>query len=235
MGHIITLCLNSFRRFIDGCGTLPRQWDPQPCCPHLVRCGNSSLWGRGRGLPVAHSEAHCAIFEQMRSSVRPALTPSREHCQTTRRFQPESHQARSFRLSRLTFFDHFSIQNAVLDLGIVESLQPCLCQKHPRTSMIVRAWGTTISGLPGYLLSHTLNRQPRENSCLRTRISGEVSLPRIFAISRLRCSLPILSIDVSKGTLTHPNGLASRTTVPTGRVSCGHTSIMQRPTLIDVI
>ena len=84
---------------------------------------------------------------------------------------------------------------AMFDFGIVESLHPCLCQKHPRTSIIVFALGITMSGLPLNRLSHTLNRQPQANSRLRTIISGNVSLPRIFAITRLRCSVVNVSIS----------------------------------------
>ena len=130
----------------------------------------------------------------MRSSVRSVLAPSSAHCQTIIRFQPASRHAASLRRSRLTFFDHFSIQKAMLDFGIVESLQPCLCQKHPRTSIMVFAFGITMSGLPLNLLSHTLKRQPHENSRLRTRISGKVSLPRIRDISLLLCSCVMRSI-----------------------------------------
>ena len=57
-------------------------------------------------------------------------------------------------MSRLTFFDHFSIQNFTFDLGMVAALQPCRCQKHPRTSMIVFALGIKaiclILGAMGY-------------------------------------------------------------------------------------
>ena len=163
--------------------------------PNLLEYGSSSLCGIRRDLPEAHSSLHAATLEQMRSSTRSALTPSRAHCQTIIRFQPASRHAASLRLSRLTFFDHFSIQKAMFDFGIVESLHPCLCQKHPRTSIIVFALGITMSGLPLSRLSHTLNRQPSANSLLRTRISGKVSLPRIFAIKRLRCSVVNVSIS----------------------------------------
>ena len=97
---------------------------------------------------MAHSEAQDSTLAQMRSSVLAALPPTRAHCQTIIKFQPASRHAFSLRWSRLTFFDHFSIQNAMFDFGIVESLHPCLCQKHPRTSIIVFAFGTTMSGFP---------------------------------------------------------------------------------------
>ena len=141
-----------------------------------------------------HSEAHKFTLAHMRSSVRLALSPSRAHCQTIIKFHPASRHAASLRWSRLAFFDHFSIQKAMFDFGIVESLHPCLCQKHPRTSMIVFALGITMSGLPLSRLSHTLNREPAANSLLRTRSSGFVSFPRIFDINSLRCSVVIVSI-----------------------------------------
>ena len=77
---------------------------------------------------------------------------------------------------------------------MVESLHPCRCQKQPRMSIIVLAPGMTISGRPGKRLSHTRYRQPHANRRLRTIISGKVSLPRIFAITRLRCSFVMRSI-----------------------------------------
>ena len=162
--------------------------------PRRLAHGSSSRCGHRRHLPEAHSSLHASTFAQILSSVRSIVVPLSAHCHTTMRFQPASSHAFSLRWSRLTFLDHFSIQNAMFDFGMVESLHPCLCQKHPRTSIIVLALGITTSGFPGYRLSHTLNRQPKAKSRLRTRISGTVSLPRIFAINRLRCSGVIVSI-----------------------------------------
>ena len=158
-------------------------------------CGNSNRYAARCNFAQARFSVHVSSLAQMRSSVRSALSPSRAHCQTIIKFHPASRHAASLRWSRLIFFDHFSIQNAIFDFGIVESLHPCLCQKQPRTSIIVLAFGITMSGLPWNLLSQTLYRQPQEYSRLRTSISGKVSLPWIFAISRLRCSGVILSIN----------------------------------------
>ena len=150
--------------------------------------GSSRRWGMRRGMAAARSAAQEASLAQSLSSVLSRRDGASAHSQTMMRFQPPFAQSASLRMSRRTFFDHFSIQNATLDFGIVDSLQPCLCQKHPRTSTIVRAFGITTSGLPTNRLSQTRNRHPSANSRLRTTISGSVSLPRIFDISRLRCS-----------------------------------------------
>jgi hypothetical protein len=73
-------------------------------------------------------------------------------------------------------------------LGIVESAQPWRCQKHPRMSMMVLAFGTTMSGLPVKRRSQTRNLQPAAEIRLRTRTSGFVSRPLILLIILLRCS-----------------------------------------------
>ena len=134
--------------------------------------GSSRRWGTRRETPDAASAAQAETLAAIRSSVRPARGPSRAHCHTIIRFHPAARQAASLRRSRRTFFDHFSIQKATFVFGMVDSRHPCRCQKHPRTSTIVFARGITTSGLPGYRLSQTLNRQPSANSLLRTRSSG---------------------------------------------------------------
>ena len=162
--------------------------------------GSSSL--RGLSRTVLRASANAATCEQTRLSVRSVFAPTSAHPQITITFQPASCQAVSLRRSRLTFFDHFSIQKAIFVFGMVDALQPCLCQKHPRTSMIVFALGITMSGRPRKRLSHTLNRHPSANSRLRTRISGRVSLPRIMLMQRCRCSVVIVSIAVRYYTIS---------------------------------
>ena len=85
---------------------------------------------------------------QMRSKVDSRFRADSAHPHTTIRFHPARRQALSLRRSRRTFRDHFSIQKATLLFGIVASAQPCRCQKQPRMSMIVRAFGMTMSGRP---------------------------------------------------------------------------------------
>ena len=60
----------------------------------------------------------------MRRSDRSRFCPSNAQPHRTIRFQPPARHASSLRRSRLTFFDHFSIQKAMLLFGIVESAQP---------------------------------------------------------------------------------------------------------------
>ena len=55
----------------------------------------------------------------------------------------------------------------------------CICQKQPLMNTIVRYFGNTTSGCPGYRLSFLRNRRPFEKRKLRTIISMDVSLPRI--------------------------------------------------------
>ena len=136
----------------------------------------------------ASSSAHASSAVQMRSSVCSHFGLASAHPQTTIRFHPSLRHVASLRRSRRTFLDHFSIQNATLLFGIVESAQPCRCQKHPRTSMIVRARGTTMSGFPRNRLSHTRNRHPAAKIRRLTHVSGLVSLPLILLMIRLRCS-----------------------------------------------
>lgn len=160
---------------------------------HGIR-GSSSLCGRRRFAPPAHSSAQMSRAAHMRCIVLSQFIFPRAHSHTTIRFHPSLRQVSSLRMSLRTFLDHFSIQNATLLFGIVESAQPCLCQKQPRTSIIVRARGTTISGCPTNRLSHTRNLQPAANMRRRTSVSGFVSRPRMRLIILLRCSGVILSI-----------------------------------------
>ena len=55
-----------------------------------------------------------------------------------------------------------------------------MCQKQPLTNMIVRYFGSTTSGWPGYRLSFLRNRKPLANRKLRTIRSMDVSLPRMW-------------------------------------------------------
>ena len=150
--------------------------------------GRVSRWGARRFLPSEASSAQALRHSQMRRRVRSRFMPSSAQPHTVITFQPSSFHDFSLRLSRLTFFDHFSIQNCTLLLGIVESAQPWRCQKHPRMSMMVLAFGTTMSGLPVKRRSQTRNLQPAAKIRLRTRTSGLVSRPLILLIILLRCS-----------------------------------------------
>ena len=86
--------------------------------------GRVRRWGVRRFLPSAASSAQALRHSQIRRSVRSRFMPSSAQPHTVITFQPSSFHAFSLRLSRLTFFDHFSIQNCTLLLGIVESAQP---------------------------------------------------------------------------------------------------------------
>ena len=141
------------------------------------------------------SSAQESSAAHMRRRVRSRSRRSRAQAQTTIRFHPAFRQAASFRRSRRTFRDHFSIQNAMLLFGMVESAQPWRCQKQPRMSMIVRARATTMSGRPVNRLSQTRKRHPAAKIRCRTSFSGFVSLPRIRLMSALRCSWVILSMQ----------------------------------------
>jgi len=141
-----------------------------------------------RLVPAASSSAQESSAWQIRRSVLSHFCLSSAQPHTTIRFQPSLRHAASLRLSRRTFFDHFSIQKATLLFGIVESAHPWRCQKQPRTSMIVRARGITTSGRPMKRLSHTRKRHPAANMRCLTSVSGFVSLPRIRLMILLRCS-----------------------------------------------
>ena len=86
--------------------------------------GSVSLCGMRRILPSAFSSAQTFRHSQTRRSVRSRFNPSSAQPHIVIMFQPSSFHAFSLRLSRFTFFDHFSIQNCTLLLGIVESAHP---------------------------------------------------------------------------------------------------------------
>lgn len=91
------------------------------------------------------------IFESISSNLTAALSmEARSHSQTIITRQPAVFNCSTAAASRATFLLNFSIQNSVLDLGVVATLQPsCRCQKQPCTKMTVRYFVRTMSGFPG--------------------------------------------------------------------------------------
>ena len=109
--------------------------------------------------------------------------------------QPIFASSRCSFLSRSLFRSIFACQYAAFVRGKCEYLHPsCPCQKQPLTKITVRYFRNTISGCPGKRGWFSLYLNPLENRYFLTIISGLVSLPRIAAIHRCRCSLVSLSI-----------------------------------------
>jgi hypothetical protein len=81
---------------------------------------------------------------------------------------------------------NFAFQYPRRVAGILNRPQLWACQKHPRTSMIFRCRGRTMSGLPGNSGTCSRNLYPSRCTIRRTINSGVVFFDRIAAMQRDR-------------------------------------------------
>jgi len=128
--------------------------------------------------------------------IRWSAMPARiSHSHNSITVHPSFRSSRIVVRSRLRFDLIFGSQYPSLDLGRDPSEQVCPCQKHPWTSTIFRCLGSTISGLPGKVLTCTRKRYPSACSKDRIAISGLVFFDLIRDISAERSEGVSVSVN----------------------------------------
>lgn len=99
-------------------------------------------------------------------SLQPFLTHflASSHSHTTITFQPIASSSACCLTSRSWLRSSFALQNSTFDFGtrVAFGQFSCICQKQPLMNTIVRYFGNTTSGCPGYRLSFLRNRRPFE-------------------------------------------------------------------------
>ena len=102
---------------------------------------------------------------------------------------PRRRSLLSFVLSRLRLRSNFGVQYSTLLFRSRPSRQEWPCQKQPFTSMMVRYFGSTMSGQPGRFRTCKRKRYPRLWSALRTSSSGFVLTERMRDIRAERAGV----------------------------------------------
>ena len=113
----------------------------------------------------ASGKNHASTMSQYSLSNRSSRTfLASSHSHTTITFQPIASSSACCLISRSWLRSSFALQNSTFDFGtrVAFGQFSCICQKQPLMNTIVRYFGNTTSGCPGYRLSFLRNRRPFE-------------------------------------------------------------------------